>query len=60
MEAIAHKCLEGAESNSMTFLQVVSTLMGGGIRRYLVRMFYEPGSDPGVHTRKPFRPASFA
>jgi hypothetical protein len=30
MEAIAQKCLEGAESNSMTFPQVVSTLMGVG------------------------------
>jgi uncharacterized protein YbcV (DUF1398 family) len=36
MEAIAHKCLEGAESNSMTFPQVVSTLMGVGFEGYLV------------------------
>jgi uncharacterized protein YbcV (DUF1398 family) len=36
MEAIAHKCLEGAESNSMTFPQVVSTLMGVGFEGYSV------------------------
>ena len=36
MEAIAHKCLEGAESNSMTFPQVVSTLMHAGFEGYSV------------------------
>jgi uncharacterized protein YbcV (DUF1398 family) len=36
MEAIARKCLEGAESNSMTFPQIVSTLMGAGFEGYSV------------------------
>jgi uncharacterized protein YbcV (DUF1398 family) len=36
MQAIAHKCLEGAESNNMTFPQVVSTLMGVGFEGYSV------------------------
>jgi uncharacterized protein YbcV (DUF1398 family) len=34
MEAIAHKCLKAAESDSMTFPQVVSTLMGAGFEGY--------------------------
>lgn len=36
MKAIAHKCLEGAESNSMTFPQIVSTLMDAGFEGYFV------------------------
>ena len=36
MKAIAHKCLEGAESNSMTFPQIVSTLMEAGFEGYCV------------------------
>lgn len=36
MEAIAHKCLKGAESNSMTFPQVVATLIGAGFEGYSV------------------------
>jgi uncharacterized protein YbcV (DUF1398 family) len=36
MEAVAQKCLEGAESNSMTFPQVVSTLMSVGFEGYSV------------------------
>ncbi|HEX3914299.1 MAG TPA: DUF1398 family protein [Steroidobacteraceae bacterium] len=35
-EAIALKCLKGAESNSMTFPQVVSTLMRAGFEGYSV------------------------
>ncbi|HEX3950992.1 MAG TPA: DUF1398 family protein [Steroidobacteraceae bacterium] len=51
MEAIARKCLEGVESNSMTFPQVVSTLMGAGFEGYSVdfrrRMvaYYSPGGE---------------
>jgi uncharacterized protein YbcV (DUF1398 family) len=36
LKAIAHKCLEGAESNSMTFPQIVSTLMEAGFEGYFV------------------------
>ena len=36
MQSIAHKCLEGAESNTMTFPQIVSTLMEAGFEGYLV------------------------
>jgi uncharacterized protein YbcV (DUF1398 family) len=36
MKAIAQKCLEGAESNTMTFPQVVSLLMGAGFEGYAV------------------------
>ncbi len=51
MEAIAHKCLEGAESNSMTFPQVVSTLMGAGFEGYSVDLrrgmvaYYSPSGE---------------
>ena len=51
MEAIAHKCLEGAESNSMTFPQVVSTLMGVGFEGYSVDFrrgmvaYYSPSGE---------------
>jgi len=36
MEAIAQECLKRAESDSMTFPQVVSTLMGAGFEGYSV------------------------
>jgi uncharacterized protein YbcV (DUF1398 family) len=36
MEEIAHKCLEGAESNRMRFPQVVSALMEAGFEGYSV------------------------
>jgi uncharacterized protein YbcV (DUF1398 family) len=36
METTARQCLEAAESNSMTFPQVVSTLMGAGFEGYSV------------------------
>ena len=36
LRAIAHKCLEGAESNTMTFPQIVSTLMEAGFEGYFV------------------------
>jgi uncharacterized protein YbcV (DUF1398 family) len=36
MNAIAHKCLEGAASNSMTFPQIVSTLIEAGFEGYCV------------------------
>jgi uncharacterized protein YbcV (DUF1398 family) len=36
MRAIAQKCLEAAQSNSMTFPQVVSTLMRAGFEGYSV------------------------
>jgi uncharacterized protein YbcV (DUF1398 family) len=51
MEAIAYKCLEGAESNSMTFPQVVSTLMGVGFEGYSVDFrrgmvaYYSPSGE---------------
>jgi uncharacterized protein YbcV (DUF1398 family) len=51
MEAIAHKCLEGAESNSMTFPQVVSALMGVGFEGYSVDFrrgrvaYYSPSGE---------------
>jgi uncharacterized protein YbcV (DUF1398 family) len=36
MEVIAKKCIDGAESNSMTFPQVVATLTGAGFEGYSV------------------------
>ena len=36
MKTIAQKCLEGAESGSMTFPQIVATLMEAGFEGYLV------------------------
>lgn len=51
MEAIAHQCLEGAESNRMTFPQVVSTLMGAGFEGYSVDFrrgivaYYSPSGE---------------
>ena len=36
MEATARTCLEGAESNNMTFPQIVSTLMAAGFEGYSV------------------------
>jgi uncharacterized protein YbcV (DUF1398 family) len=36
MKAIAQKCLEGAESNRMTFPHIVSTLTGAGFEGYSV------------------------
>jgi uncharacterized protein YbcV (DUF1398 family) len=51
MEAIAEKCLEGAESNSMTFPQVISTLMGVGFEGYSadfrkgIVTYYSPGGE---------------
>jgi hypothetical protein len=51
MEAIAHKCLKGAESNSMTFPQIVSTLMGAGFEGYSVDFrrgmvaYYSPSGE---------------
>jgi uncharacterized protein YbcV (DUF1398 family) len=51
MKTIAHKCLEGAESNSMTFPQVVSTLMEAGFEGYSVDFrrgmvaYYLPSGD---------------
>jgi uncharacterized protein YbcV (DUF1398 family) len=51
MEATAQMCLEGAESNSMTFPQVVSTLMAAGFEGYSVDFrrgmvaYYSPGGE---------------
>jgi uncharacterized protein YbcV (DUF1398 family) len=36
MKAVAHKCLEGAESNTMTFPQILATLTGAGFEGYFV------------------------
>jgi uncharacterized protein YbcV (DUF1398 family) len=36
MEEIAHKCLEGAESNRMSFPQIVAALMEAGFEGYCV------------------------
>lgn len=51
MKDIAHKCLEGAESNTMTFPQIVSTLMEAGFEGYFVDFrrgmvsYYLPSGD---------------
>jgi uncharacterized protein YbcV (DUF1398 family) len=51
MEAIAHKCLEGAESDSMTFPQIVSTLTEAGFEGYSVDFrrgrvaYYSPNGE---------------
>jgi uncharacterized protein YbcV (DUF1398 family) len=51
MEVIAYKCLEGAESNGMTFPQVISTLMGVGFEGYSVDFrrgmvaYYSPSGE---------------
>src|SRR5271155_1964786 len=51
MKGIAQKCLEGAESNTMTFPQIVSTLMRAGFEGYFVDFrramvsYYLPSGD---------------
>jgi uncharacterized protein YbcV (DUF1398 family) len=51
MEATARTCLERAESNSMTFPQVVSTLMAAGFEGYSVDFrrgmvaYYSPSGE---------------
>ena len=51
MKDIAHKCLEGAESNTMTFPHIVSTLMEAGFEGYSVDFrrgmvaYYLPSGD---------------
>ncbi len=51
MKDIAHKCLAGAESNTMTFPQIVSTLMEAGFEGYFVDFrrgvvsYYLPSGD---------------
>ena len=51
MKDIAHKCLEGAESNTMTFPQIVSTLLKAGFEGYFVDFrrgmvsYYLPSGD---------------
>jgi uncharacterized protein YbcV (DUF1398 family) len=51
MEATARTCLERAESNSMTFPQVVSTLMAAGFEGYSVDLrrgkvaYYSPSGE---------------
>ena len=63
MKDIAHKCLEGAESNTMTFPQIVSTLMEAGFEGYFVDFrrgmvsYYLPSGDsvelPGAKASMP-------
>ena len=51
MTAIAQQCLEGAESNTMTFPQIVATLMDAGFEGYFVDFrrgmvsYYLPSGD---------------
>jgi uncharacterized protein YbcV (DUF1398 family) len=51
MNDIAHHCLEGAASNTMTFPQIVSTLMEAGFEGYFVDFrrgrvaYYLPSGD---------------
>lgn len=51
MEAIAQQCLNGAESNRMSFPQIISTLMGAGFERYSVDFrrgrvaYYSPSGE---------------
>jgi uncharacterized protein YbcV (DUF1398 family) len=51
MKAIADQCLDGAESNTMTFPQIVSTLMEAGFEGYFVDFrrgvvaYYLPNAD---------------
>jgi uncharacterized protein YbcV (DUF1398 family) len=51
MKGIAQKCLEGAESNTMTFPQIVSTLLEAGFEGYFVDFrrgmvsYYLPSGD---------------
>ena len=64
MEAIARKCLKGAESNSMTFPQVVSTLMGAGFEGYSVDFrrgrvaYYSPSGETVEFSGKPALPVA--
>lgn len=51
MKAIARKCLEGAESGTMNFAQIVATLLDAGFEGYLVDFrrgmiaYYLPSGD---------------
>jgi uncharacterized protein YbcV (DUF1398 family) len=65
MKAIAHKCLEGAESNSMTFPQIVSTLMEAGFegycvdfRRGMIAYYLPSGESVGLSGAKPPGPVA--
>ena len=72
MEAIARSCLEGAESNRMTFPQIVSTLTGAGFESYSVDLrrgrisYYSPtgdvvefsGAKPALPVAVDFHPAT--
>lgn len=50
-EAVARKCLEGSESNAMTFPQIVKTLMEAGFDGYFAdlrratKTYYLPNGD---------------
>jgi len=72
MQAIAKKCLEAAESNSMTFPQIVSALMQVGFEGYSVDFrrgrvaYYSPsgetvefsGAKPAVPVAADFAPTA--
>jgi uncharacterized protein YbcV (DUF1398 family) len=67
MKAIAHRCLEEAESNSMSFPQIVSTLMEAGFEGYFVDFrrgmvaYYSPsGETVELSVTKPALPVSAA
>jgi uncharacterized protein YbcV (DUF1398 family) len=71
MKDIAHKCLDGAESNTMTFPQIVSTLLEAGFEGYFVDFrrgmvsYYLPSGDsvelsgakPSIPVAAVFNPA---
>ena len=72
MRAIAHRCLEGAESNRMTFPEIVSILSEAGFEGYFVDLrkglvtYYASGGDsvelagarPGAPVAADFNPAT--
>ena len=51
LKKIAEKCLRGAEDNSMTFPQIVATLLEGGFESYAIdfrranAIYYRPNGD---------------
>jgi uncharacterized protein YbcV (DUF1398 family) len=65
MEEIAHQCLEGAESNRMSFPQVVSALVAAGFEGYSVDLrrgmvaYYAPSGETVEFSRaKPDLPVA--
>jgi uncharacterized protein YbcV (DUF1398 family) len=66
-DAVVHACLAGAENNTMTFPQIVATLIAGGIESYAIDFrratatYYRPdGSSLQLATHRVGAPVAAA